>query len=198
MNETEESQSSPTPQIRPKPSLWQKLLPWLITLACFIYLYTVLDRAAAAQGSGLVSYLTEIFGRVSWWRWLGLMVPYSLFYFAIDTLVIWRVINWFNAKIQYFDLLPIRGSSYILSILNEQVGKGAMALYLNRRDGVPGWEVGSSMLFVMFCEFYYLLAWATIGITLQWDRFPEIFHLIPWIALGAGVFRPKPGSMEPC
>ena len=62
-----------------------------------------------------------------------------------------------------------------------------MALYLHRRDGVPGWEVGSSMLFVMFCEFYYLLAWATIGVTLQWDRFPEIFHLLPWIALGAVV-----------
>ena len=117
------------------------------------------------------------------------MVPYSLFFFAIDTLVIWRVINWFNAKIHYFDLLPIRGSAYILSILNEQVGKGAMALYLNRRDGVPGWEVGSSMLFVMFCEFYYLLGWATIGITLQWDRFPEVFHLIPWIALAAIIHK---------
>ena len=35
-----------------------------------------------------------------------------------------------------------------------------MAYYLNRRDGVPGWQVGSSMLFVMFCEFYYLLSWA--------------------------------------
>ncbi len=75
MNETVEPQSSPSPQIRPKPPLLQRLLPWLITLACFTYLYTVLDRAAAAQGSGLFSYLTEIFGRVSWWHWLGLMVP---------------------------------------------------------------------------------------------------------------------------
>ena len=38
MNETVESQSSPSPQIRPKPPLWQRLLPWLITLACFAYL----------------------------------------------------------------------------------------------------------------------------------------------------------------
>ena len=188
MGETVESEGTPPPVTRTKLPLWQRFLPWLITLACFAYLYTVLNRAAVAQGSGLFSYLTEIFGRVSWWRWLGLMVPYSLFFFTIDTLVTWRVINWFNAKINYFDLLPIRGSAYILSILNEQVGKGAMALYLNRRDGVPGWEVGSSMLFVMFCEFYYLLGWATIGVTLQWNRFPELFHLIPWIALGAGVF----------
>jgi hypothetical protein len=31
---------------------------------------------------------------------------------------------------------------------------------------VPGWQVGSSMLFIMFCEFYYLLAWATLGVAL--------------------------------
>ena len=30
MNETVESPSSPSPQIRPKPPLWQRLLPWLI------------------------------------------------------------------------------------------------------------------------------------------------------------------------
>ena len=66
-------------------------------------------------------------------------------------------------------ILPIRASAYILSILNEQVGKGAMALYLHRRHGVPGWEVGSSMLFIMFCEFYYLLFWALIGWTISRD-----------------------------
>ena len=91
------------------------------------------------------------------------MVPYSFFFFLIDTGVVWRVVNDFNSRVRYRDMLPIRGSSYILSILNEQVGKGAMGIYLNRRYGVPGWEVGSSMLFIMFCEFYYLLGWASIG-----------------------------------
>src|SRR5947208_7461034 len=45
------------------------------------------------------------------------------------------------------------------------------------------------MLFIMFCEYYYLLGWATVGVLLQWDRFPRMFHAIPWIALGsAAVF----------
>lgn len=171
-----------------KPPLCQRLLPWLITAACFFYLYTVLERAAAEQGSELPPYLAGIFGKVSWVRWLGLMVPYSLLFFAIDSLVLWRVINWFNAPVGYRDILPVRASAYILSILNEQVGKGAMALYLNRREGVPGWEVGSSMLFIMFCEFYYLLTWATIGVLLRWDHFPQELHSIPWIALGAAAF----------
>jgi hypothetical protein len=102
--------------------------------------------------------------------------------------VVWRVINWFNTRVRYVDILPIRGSTYILSIVNEQIGKGAMALYLNRRDRVPGWKVGSSMLFIMFCEFYYLLAWALVGVAIGWEHFPEILHWIPWVALAAAGF----------
>ena len=155
-------------------SLWQRLLPLAITAVCFAFLYTRLKGAAAAQGTGLVAYLAGIFAHVSWFRWLALMVPYCVFYFLVDTLVLWRVINWFNASIAYKDLIPVRGSSYILSIVNEQVSKGAVALYLNRRANVPGWEVGSSMLFIMVCELYYLLAWATFGVLRQWSK---LWHL---------------------
>lgn len=173
----------------PRTPIWQRLLPWLITAGCFAYLYSRLERAAEAQGSGLFSYLAGVFERVSWPQWLVLMVPYSIFFFLLDTLVLWRVVNWFNAKLSYKDILPIRASSYILSIVNEQVSKGAMALYLKQRAGVPGWEVGSSMVFIMFCEFSSLLIWATVGVFLQWTSFPEVFHLIPWIAAAAvGVF----------
>jgi len=167
---------------------WQGSIPWLITLVCFTYLYTRLDGAAAREGVGLAPYLLAIFARVNWIAWLSLMIPYSALFFLVDSLVVWRVVNWFNAQVRYVDILPIRASSYILSILNEQVGKGAMVLYLNRRDGVPAWQVGSSMLFIMFCEFYYLLFWATVGVTLRWDAFPEIFHTIPWIFGSALLF----------
>ncbi len=62
------------------------------------------------------------------------------------------------------------------------MGKGAIALYLHRRDGIPGWEVGSSMLFIMFCEFYYLLTWATIGYVMRADALPDVFAAIPIVA----------------
>ena len=139
---------------------WRVLIPWMITITCFGYLYTRIAGAAAREGLDLSSYLFGIFTRVPWHQWLALMVGYSCFFFLVDSLVVWRIINWFNTRVAYRDILPIRGSAYILSIINEQVGKGAMGLYLHRRYGVPGWEVGSSMLFIMFCEFYYLLAWA--------------------------------------
>jgi len=171
-----------------KPSLLQHAIPWLITLVCFAYLYTKLQGAAAREQMSLVGYLAAVFGKVRWDIWLALMIPYSFFFFLIDSLIVWRVVNWFNTHVSYRDILPIRGSSYILSILNEQVGKGAMGLYLNRRHGIPGWEVGSSMLFIMFCEFYYLLFWATIGWLLRRDSLPPEFALIPIIGLGAILF----------
>jgi len=177
---------------RPSPALWQRTLPWLITAACFVYLYGKLQSAAARQQMGLLDYLTSVFANVDWLAWLALMVPYSFFFFLIDSAVVWRVIRWFNAPVRYFDILPIRGSSYILSIINEQVGKGAMTLYLNRRHGLPGWEVGSSMLFIMFCEFYYLLFWATLGWSLRRDSLQPVFDLIPWIFLVALVLRKRP------
>ncbi len=167
---------------------WQRLLPWLVTIACFAYLYTRLERAAAAEGQRLWPYLDGVFENVSWSRWLALMLPYCLFFLLIDSLFVWRAITWFNTRLRYTDVLPIRASAYILSIVNEQVSKGAIALYLSRREGIPAWEVGSSMLFIMFCEWYYLVGWATVGVTLQWDRFPKVFHAIPWIAAASAVF----------
>ena len=171
-------------------ALWKRLAPWAITILCFGYLYFRIDSAAQRDDPGqtVLAYLTGISADVDWMRWLALMVPYSFLYLLIDTLVLWRVVNWFNTRVSFLDLLPVRASTYIISIVNEQVGKGAIALYLNRRDGVPAWQIGSSVIFIMFCEFYYLLFWALEGVTLRWDSLPEIFHWIPWIAAVAMLF----------
>jgi len=182
-----EDQPEAQPQAQKTRPLWQKILPWVITVACFGYLYSRI-AGQTPPGQSVIAYIADIFGTVNWLAWLGIMVPYSLFYLLIDTAVLWRVVKWFNAHIPYRDLLPVRASTYIISILNEQVGKGAMAVYLNRREGVPGWEVGSSMLFIMFCEFFYLLAWALIGVAISWSIIPPLFHVIPVIAAGAALF----------
>ena len=160
----------------------------VITAGCFVYLYFRLDGAAAREGLSLVDYMTQVFASVRWLPWLGLMMAYSAFYFAVDTLVVTRALTWFVKPIRYRDILPIRASAYIISVFNEQIGKGAMAFYLNKRDQVPGWEVASVMLFIMFCEVFYLLTWATVGFISSRDALPEAFGLIPVIALGgAGV-----------
>jgi hypothetical protein len=171
-----------------KPSALQRMVFLGITAGCFIYLYNRLNGAAGRDGLPLVDYMSQVFSNVPWLPWLLLMIVYSFLYFSIDTLVVTRALSWFIKEIRYRDILPIRASAYIISIFNEQIGKGAMAYYLNRRDQVPGWEVGSVMLFIMFCEMFYLLVWATIGFFVSRDSLPDVFGLIPPIALGAAVF----------
>jgi hypothetical protein len=186
LTEAEEQQGTHTADSQEPPKkggLLKRTIPWVITLACFAFLYTRIAGPAAAQDMTVFAYLGSVFGKVNWWLWLAMMVPYSLFFFAIDSLIVWRVINWFNAKVTYRDILPVRASTYILSILNEQVGKGAMALYLNRREGVPGWKLGSSMLFIMVCELLYLCAWANVGLALQWENLPEVFRALPFVGM---------------
>lgn len=165
-----------------KPSVIGRAIFLILTALCFGYLYYRLNGAAAREGLDLIEYMSQVFANVDWIPWLALMIGYSLFYFAIDTLVITKALNWFIADIKYKDIMPIRASAYIISIFNEQIGKGAMAYYLNKRDQIPGWEVGSVMLFVMFCEVYYLLVWATVGFAVGGDSLPEVFGLIPYIA----------------
>ena len=165
-----------------------RLIFLLITGACFVYLYFRLNGAAARESMPLTEYMTQVFANVAWGPWLTLMVAYSLFYFLIDTLVVTRALNWLLADIKYKDILPIRASAYIISIFNEQIGKGAMAYYLNKRDQIPGWEVGSVMLFIMFCEIFYLLVWATVGYIFGGDGLPEVFQIMPLISIGATIF----------
>ena len=157
----------------------------VIGIACFAYLAFRLTGAAEREGLSLADYMAQVFRDVRWMPWIGLMVAYSGLYFLIDTLVVSRALTWFIKPIRYRDILPIRASAYIISIFNEQIGKGAMAYYLHRRDRVPGWEVGSVMLFVMFCEVYYLLLWATVGFAFSGGTLPPAFGLVPWIAAGS-------------
>jgi hypothetical protein len=183
--ETTESQEKP---VKKKANPIGRIVFLILTAACFAYLYFRLNGAAAREGMSLVEYMTQVFSTVDWVPWLGLMVCYSLFYFFIDTLVVTKAMNWFISDIKYKDILPVRASAYIISIFNEQVGKGAMAFYLNKRHQIPGWEVGSVMLFIMFCEIFYLLVWASIGFAVGGDSLPEVFSIMPIISAGAAVF----------
>ena len=157
-------------------------LPWLVAVAAVGYLYIRLSWAAQSEGFALTTYVARILAGVDWVRWLALMVPYSVLYFLLDTAVVWLAVNWFNARLGYAEVIPIRGSAYLFSIINEQVGKAAMALYLNRRYGVAAAEAASTMLFIMVCEYLHLLSWASIGVLVHGDRLPRVFDVIPWLA----------------
>ena len=158
-----------SPAERRSPNRGLQIVLWALAIGCFYVAYAKIAGAAAREGLSAFEYLVRFFGQADWLSWLALMIPYSIFFFLVDSFTTTCVINWFNTPVRYIDILPVRASTYILALLNEQVGKGAMALYLYRRDRVPGWEVGSSMIFIAFVEVYHLLIFASIGSGTQFE-----------------------------
>ncbi len=130
-----------------------RALPWIVTILIFAAIFKRVPFASvwhALEGARLVPYL-------------AIMAPYSVAYLAVDTFCLTRVINWFNCEIGYRDVLPIRATTYVLTLVNSNLGQGGIALYLHRRDGVPLVEVASSVLFLMFVELYQLTFFSSVG-----------------------------------
>jgi hypothetical protein len=157
-----------------------RAITWALAFGCFYLVYGKIEVAAAREGLAVTDYLIAFFGGANWVLWLAVMIPYSVFFFLIDAHATWRVIRWYNAPdLKLRDVLPIRASAYILSLVNEQVGKGAMSLYLHRRYRVPGWEALSSMIFLGVVEIYQLLIFASIGLILGFDLVQAASTVLP-------------------
>src|SRR5262245_60055196 len=97
-------------------------------------------------------------------RFLALMVPNTLFYFAWDTLVLAVTVRWFHGPVRYRELLPVRAASYVVGFFNTNLGRGAMAGYLSRRLHAPFLELGSTVLFLVLTEYTQLVLWAMFGL----------------------------------
>ncbi len=162
---------------------------WLLALGCFYLVYTRIEAAAARDGLTAFTYLVEFFRGADWTLWLAVMIPYSVFFFLVDAHATWRVVRWFNAPdLRLRNILPIRASAYVLSLVNEQVGKGAMSLYLLRRYRVPGWQALSSMIFLGLLEIYQLLLFSAFGVMLNFHLVVEASTLMPLDTILPAIF----------
>jgi hypothetical protein len=178
---------SVAPPARRRP-VWVQVIPWLVAAGCFWLAWSKISGAAAREGIGAPEYLARFFGQANWGAWLAVMIPYSVFFLLVDSFATTRVINWFNAPVRYAEILPVRASTYILAIMNEQLGKGAIALYLYRRFGVQGWELGSSMVFIAFVELYQLLLFSSIGLATHFELIQRASTLLPLDRILPAVF----------
>ena len=167
---SENSAATPAEHKKLGKGLLFKAATWVLTTFCFYLVFSRTEATAAREGMTVAEYLLRFFADADWTRWLMVMIPYSLFFFSVDSHVSWRAIRWFNApQLRLTQVLPIRASAYILSLVNEQVGKGAMSLYLAKRHDVPGWQALSTMVMLGLMEIYQLLFFSGIGVLIYYE-----------------------------
>lgn len=174
------------------------VLPWLLTLAILEYFRRRWNLAAIA----------DTLAGARWGLYLALMVPYSIVYFLLDTLAVTTVVRRFHTPVAYRDILPVRAVTYVLALVNSNVGQGGLALWLHRREGVPLLAIAGTFLFLAFVEIYQLVLYSSLGVAIIGSKLPGIWSayavlyllLVAWLVYfnglrAAGVDRPAPGLL---
>jgi hypothetical protein len=134
--------------------LWRKALPYLGTVAIFALIFWRIPIRKVEQALSQVPILD----------FLAVFMPYSLFYCAIDSACLTWVVNRFNARMLYRDILPIRASMYVLALINTSLAQGGVAYYLHRKAGITFLGALSSVLFIAMLEIYQLFLFSTLGV----------------------------------
>lgn len=149
---TEKSGSDPDFQGK-RPSLVARLWPLAVTVAIFVAIFTRIpfDRFwEAISGARLLPFL-------------GLMGGFSLCFFAMDTYVLATMLRWFHGPIRWRELLPVRATTYLVSIVNTQLAQGALAFYVHRRFATPLGQIAGTVGVIILLEATQLILWATVG-----------------------------------
>jgi hypothetical protein len=121
--------------------------------------------------------VVDAFTHAQWARFVLLMAPYSLFYCAVDAAVVRQAVSWFNVPVRYADVFPIRATTYILTLLNTQLGQGGLAVFLHKRYGLPFWQITGTVVVLMLVEMYQLALYSFVGASLT----GQIGHSVsPW------------------
>lgn len=147
----------------------RSLLPPTLTAAIFLFIFHRVPFSSFVGALRDADYLP----------FFEALLPFSVLYFVLDTVVLWYVVRWFHGHLLFSDLLPVRAVDYLLSILNQKLSQGAMVVYLSRRLGASLLELASSILFLDLLQKTHLVLWAAIGMVVVSHEVPPVLLLVP-------------------
>jgi lysylphosphatidylglycerol synthase-like protein len=135
---------------------WRRALPYVGTLLIFTLIFWRIPLATVAAA----------LKQAPAFKFVGVFLPYSAIYWLIDSACLTWVIRRFNKPLRFREILPIRASMYLLSVINTNLGQGGVAWYLHRKARLPLLEILSSILFIALMEVYQLFLFSTAGVVL--------------------------------
>jgi hypothetical protein len=130
-----------------------KLAPWVIAI---VVLYLVFQRVS------IIDVLNSA-RQVNLMIFLPLLIYSLVVHFLWDSQVYTLLFRWFGVPVTFREMLPVRGASHLLILLNFFVGQGGMALMMNRWKGISIGRAGSIILFSVYNDYYLLLAFCLFG-----------------------------------
>ncbi|MCC6528322.1 MAG: flippase-like domain-containing protein [Polyangiaceae bacterium] len=127
--------------------------------------------ATLAATVGLLVYIFRSVPLDATWqavREAGPLLPvvafaYFLYCFAADSIATWATFRWFCAPLALADVFAIRGATYLLAIVNYNLGQGGMVYVVGRKPGVGYARATGTVLLTMGVMVVALLMLAAFG-----------------------------------
>jgi len=127
--------------------------PWLGALAVLVYLFRevpVEEAWQAAQSARIDFFIPAIAAAIFVW-------------FLLDSRTLAYLLSRFNAPVSWPEARSMRGVTYLLTVLNWNVGTAAIILYMKRAKRVSALEVTSSMFLYGNCDGLIMTVLAFVG-----------------------------------
>ena len=134
--------------------LWRRAIPYVGTIAIFALIFWRIPLGKVGDALRDVPVL----------KFVAIFLPYSFYFFLIDSFCLTWVVRRFNAPLTFSDILPIRASMYLLAMINTNLGQGGVAYYLHRKAKIGFLGALSSILFIALLEVYQLFLFSTVGV----------------------------------
>ena len=152
------------------------LLGWVVTLAILAYLFHTVHY----------SQVIEALKAARWWTVPVIATMVFALYLA-DSFAIVKTFGWFVAPLSYGEVLLVRGTTYLLALVNYSVGQGAIVYFVNRAKGVPVLRGTAAVLLIMGTNLLVLLVLASLGLFMANDL-PSQLRMIVFIAYAGLAF----------
>lgn len=108
-------------------TFFKKILPWVVAGLIFAWLFNKYPPQNIWNSLKTVDILALCL----------VAVGYFTIMFILDTFSVTRVLRRFGHKESFVELLPARGMTYLIMVINYAAAQLAFAFYQNRRHGVP-------------------------------------------------------------
>ncbi len=136
-----------------------KLLPWIITTAILGYIVATTDLDAAL--------LT--LQNANWLGFIPAVIVLCILVFLFDSGCLVLLFRRFNAQVTFKEMLPLKGTSYFLNVINYNAAAAGIALFFRNRKQVPFLEALSSMLWMSFIDIVSLATLMLLGMAMAGD-----------------------------
>lgn len=134
-------------------------MPWIAAVLLFIFLFWKIDINKFIEAL----YLADLS------VYIPLAIAFILIWFLVESQNLTKLFQYFGHEITYTEMLPIRGLTYLLMIINYGLGVGGIAYYVKKSSGIPLLHSSSLMIYYTLIESISLSFLAIIGCLLATD-----------------------------